>query len=341
VKALDAAYSVLREAAEPLHYREITKRILAQGNWVTGGKTPWATVNARLAKDIQEHGDSSRFRRVEPGVFAAGEPVAGDSSDGTDADGDAGVASPVVGYMSFLDAAEQVLRESGASAPMRYDEIAERALAAGLIRTGGKTPAATLSALVGTDIRRREARGEPQRFVRPERGLIGLAAKLPAGVRAQIEKRNSEVRSQLLKQAGEGAPADFERLIAMLLAKIGFDVEATPLSGDGGVDVRGTLIVGDVVRVRMAVQAKRWKRNVDAPIVQQVRGSLGAHEQGLIITTGDFSSGARREAARADASPVALMNGKQLAVLLAENEVGVRREEHFLLTLDSLDGAED
>jgi restriction system protein len=36
---------------------------------------------------------------------------------------------------------------------------------------------------------------------------------------------------------------------------------------------------------------------VQAPVVQQVRGSLGAHEQGLIITTSDFSTGARSEAA--------------------------------------------
>ena len=87
----------------------------------------------------------------------------------------------------------------------------------------------------------------------------------------------------------------------------------------------------------MAVQAKRWQGNVLAPIVQQVRGSLGAHEQGLIITTSDFSRGARHEAARADASPVALMNGAQLAVLMAEYEVGVKREEHVLLTLDDPD----
>ena len=42
--------------------------------------------------------------------------------------------------------------------------------------------------------------------------------------------------------------------------------------------------------------AKRWKANVQAPTVQQVRGALGAHDQGLIITTSDFSAGARAEA---------------------------------------------
>ena len=106
---------------------------------------------------------------------------------------------------------------------------------------------------------------------------------------------------------------------------IGFEeVTVTSLGGDGGIDIRGTLVVGEVVRIRMAVQAKRWKDNVGAPVVQQVRGSLGAHEQGLIITTSNFSRRAREEAQRMDAAPVALMNGEQLAALLAEKEVGVR-----------------
>jgi len=83
----------------------------------------------------------------------------------------------------------------------------------------------------------------------------------------------------------------------------------------------------------MAVQVKRWKRNVQAPVVQQVRGSLGAHEQGLIITTSDFSTGVRKEAARPDAIPVGLMNGEQLVLLLAEHEIGVTRRSHYLLSL--------
>ena len=107
----------------------------------------------------------------------------------------------------------------------------------------------------------------------------------------------------------------------------------TSARGDGGIDVRGTLVVGDVVRTMMAVQVKRWSSNVQAPVVQQVRGSLGTHKQGLIITTSDFSPGARQEASRPDAIPVALMNGEQLVNLLVEHEIGVRRESHYLIEL--------
>lgn len=64
-----------------------------------------------------------------------------------------------------------------------------------------------------------------------------------------------------------------------------------------------------------------------------MRGSLGAHEQGLIITTSDFSAGARSEAARPDAVPVALMNGEQLVTLLIEHDIGVRRASYDLIEL--------
>ena len=101
-------------------------------------------------------------------------------------------------------------------------------------------------------------------------------------------------------------------------------------------NIRGTLVVGDVIRTQMAVQAKCWKKghNIQAPVVQQVRGSLGTHEQGLIITTSDYGKGAQAEAARPNAVPVALMNGEQLVALLIENDIGISRISQDLLDLD-------
>lgn len=96
------------------------------------------------------------------------------------------------------------------------------------------------------------------------------------------------------------------------------------------------------------MQVKRWRHNVRAPVVQQVRGSLGSHDQGLIITTSDFGKGARTEASRSDAVPVALMNGQELVGLMAEHQIGIRRSSHDLLTLvpsdisaDSPEAADD
>ena len=130
--------------------------------------------------------------------------------------------------------------------------------------------------------------------------------------------------------------SDGERIMGML-AEMGFEmVEVTKLSGDGGIDVRDTLVVGDVVRIKMAVQVKKWKlkNNILAPVVQPVRGSLGAHEQGLIITTSDFSAGAIKEAAQPDKTPIALMNGEQLVMLLMEHGIGVHRSTPDLFEID-------
>lgn len=137
-------------------------------------------------------------------------------------------------------------------------------------------------------------------------------------------------------------PGEFEELVSQLLVEMGFEmVEVTKVSGDGGIDVRGTLVVGDVIQIKMAVQVKKWKlkNNVQAPVVQQVRGSLGAHEQGLIITTSDFSQGAIKEAAQTDKTPIALMNGERLVMLLMEYGIGVRRSTPELFELDEEFGA--
>ena len=68
------------------------------------------------------------------------------------------------------------------------------------------------------------------------------------------------------------------------------------------------------------------------PILEKA-GRHGSHEQGLIITTSDFSSGARTEAERPDAVPVGLMDGEQLVKLLVEHGLGVEKDELSLLRL--------
>jgi restriction system protein len=70
VSFVEAARSVLTKAGEPLHYKEITQRALAAGLVATTGATPWETLNARLAVDIQRNGARSPFVRIKPGVFA-------------------------------------------------------------------------------------------------------------------------------------------------------------------------------------------------------------------------------------------------------------------------------
>ena len=165
---------MLAVAGEPLHYREITSRILANG-WTTKGIAPCESVSARLAVDVKR-GSASRFVRTGPGMFGLN-PGFNASSEAQPSSETPAPSPPVAseGVVSFTDAAERVLRESGGREPMHYAKITELALARGLIRTEGSTPAATMYSVILQERRRRDACGEPQRFVQHRRGLVGLA----------------------------------------------------------------------------------------------------------------------------------------------------------------------
>lgn len=270
----------------------------------------------------------------------------GRSSDGADFPNDptlppSGSASlrespptPTADSLSFGDAVEYVLDRSAGRRPMHYQEITDRILNLGLVNTSGQMPANTVYAQISSEVSRQKNRGETPRFIRFGKGIVGLSKWTDRSLVTQIEQHNVRTRKQLHERLFTITPAEFEGIVAQLLVALGFeDVTVTGRSGDGGIDVRGTLVVGDVIRTRMAVQVKRWKRNVQAPIVQQVRGSLGTHDQGLIISASNFSRGARDESQQPNKTPVALMNGEQLVYLLMEHEIGVQREAHTLFHL--------
>lgn len=66
-KAID---NVLASSATPLHYKEITERIISHGMRTSVGATPAATVNAQIATSIKRDGNSSPYVRVAKGTFA-------------------------------------------------------------------------------------------------------------------------------------------------------------------------------------------------------------------------------------------------------------------------------
>jgi hypothetical protein len=61
---------VLASSATPLHYKDITDRIMSQGLRTTVGATPAATVNAQMAASIKHDGEASPYVRVGKGTFA-------------------------------------------------------------------------------------------------------------------------------------------------------------------------------------------------------------------------------------------------------------------------------
>ncbi|GAB4155133.1 MAG: hypothetical protein Fur0021_22270 [Candidatus Promineifilaceae bacterium] len=233
--------------------------------------------------------------------------------------------------MNFLEAAYEILKDAGK--PLHYTEISQQALAKQLITPKGSTPAATMGSRLYVDTKKPDTR-----FKRFSKGYFGLAEPAQTDeIANQVNAINQSTRQQL-QQLLQNMPADrFEALIEELLLALGFEedsVKVTSYHGDGGIDVRGMLNAGGITRINAAVQVKRWKKNIQAPTVQGVRGSLTTHEQGIIITSSDFSKGAQQEANAIGKTPISLVNGQALLDLLIAYGIGVNKEQHTVLSLD-------
>jgi restriction system protein len=152
-----------------------------------------------------------------------------------------------------------------------------------------------------------------------------------------VARQRREVKKQLLDALREMKPEEFEQLVGRLLGAMGYeDIEVTRRSSDGGVDVLAGIEVG-VLRLRAAVQVKRLKGNVQRPVVSQLRGDMALWDvdQGMIITTGGFSGGAKQVARLRNVTPITLIDGDQLTDLLIEQEIGVRKDVVEVVTFVS------
>lgn len=112
---------------------------------------------------------------------------------------------------------------------------------------------------------------------------------------------------------------EFEVLVGHLLTALGFEgSEVTGKPGDGGVDAIGELIVSNLAKVKIFVQAKRYKlgSKINANTVKQLRQAIPFGGQGAFITTADFQSAAAELAVEVGFPRIGLVNGRQLVDLL-------------------------
>jgi len=231
--------------------------------------------------------------------------------------------------MHFKDAAYVILKEAGV--PLHYGEITLRALSQGILDSTGQTPDASMGAMLYTDTLK-----ENSRFRRGDKkGTFALRIEKQTDIQKQIDAISDQVKKALLKRLHQMNPEKFESLVKLLLDEMGLgETSVTDYSGDKGVDVRGILNADNLSRINVAVQAKRWKKNVGSKTVRELRGSLKVNEHGIVITPSDFTPSARMEAEEAGKSPISLINGEQLIELLIDFNVGVAVEEYKVPSLD-------
>lgn len=235
---------------------------------------------------------------------------------------------------SFKAAAVKLLEQS--DEPMTAKELAEQAIADGLISPDGKTPDATMAAQLYVDIKR----NAKTPFKKVGKGTFALRQQTSSASSAEliIEQQNSLVQAALKKRLHDMDAYQFEFLIADLLQELGYEnVEVTKQSGDKGIDVLADLTLEGITDVKTVVQVKRFKEgnNIPGSVVTQLRGSAEVDQRGLIITTSKFTKDAVAEAKAPNKMPVSLVDGRKLVDLLIKHKVGVKVEKVELYSVDS------
>lgn len=127
------------------------------------------------------------------------------------------------------------------------------------------------------------------------------------------------------------SPDGFERLCQRLLRESGFEnVTVTGRSGDGGLDGIGVLQVNPFVSFKVLFQSKRYSGSVSSSQVRDFRGAMmGRADKGIIITTGTFTSDAKKEAVRDGVPPIELVDGEKLLDMFENLELGLKPKKAY------------
>ncbi len=69
LSGLDAAAQILGKAKKPMGCKDMVEQAITQGLWSPEGKTPHATLDAAIIREISKKGKVARFKKVDRGRF--------------------------------------------------------------------------------------------------------------------------------------------------------------------------------------------------------------------------------------------------------------------------------
>ncbi|WP_339903199.1 restriction endonuclease [uncultured Cyclobacterium sp.] len=139
-----------------------------------------------------------------------------------------------------------------------------------------------------------------------------------------FETIETEVKTELLDKLKELDPYFFEKVILILLKKMGYgDFIETSKTGDGGID--GIINEDKLGLEKIYTQAKRYNENkVREKDIRNFIGAMsGDTSKGVFITTSTFDNSAIRKAREAHHS-IILIDGPKLVDLMHKYNVGVQ-----------------
>lgn len=134
----------------------------------------------------------------------------------------------------------------------------------------------------------------------------------------------TEVKTNLLERLKEIDPYYFEKVILILLKRMGYgDFVETSKSGDGGID--GIINEDKLGLEKIYTQAKRYNENkVREKDIRNFIGAMsGDTSKGVFITTSTFDDQAIKKAREAHHS-IILIDGAKLVDLMLQYNVGVQ-----------------
>jgi restriction system protein len=134
----------------------------------------------------------------------------------------------------------------------------------------------------------------------------------------------AQVKSELLEKLKNIDPYYFEKVILILLKRMGYgDFIETSKSGDGGID--GIINEDKLGLDKIYIQAKRYGENkVREKDIRNFIGAMsGDTNKGVFVTTSDFDKGAHQKAHDAHHS-IILIDGNKLVDLMHQYNVGIQ-----------------
>lgn len=141
---------------------------------------------------------------------------------------------------------------------------------------------------------------------------------------AGFSKIETQVKNELLEKLKTIDPYYFEKVILILLKKMGYgDFIETSKSGDGGID--GIINEDKLGLDKIYIQAKRYGENKIRE--KEIRNFIGAMSgdtsKGVFVTTSNFDKGATKKAHDAHHT-IILINGSKLVDLMHQYDVGIQ-----------------
>lgn len=151
-------------------------------------------------------------------------------------------------------------------------------------------------------------------------------------IASHYEQIRKALASELLDRVKKSSPQFFERLVILLLVRMGYGGslkdagQAVGKTGDGGID--GVIREDKLGLDNIYVQAKRWTdKPVGSPDIDQFAGALSKKKagKGIFITTSCFTKDALASV-REYSCRIILIDGVQLAEYMIDHGVGLSVE---------------